>query len=83
VLQQDQPITFLFWTEDMAGVAPRCRASEMDARGKLVNVQRMVDSRRQAALSRRARRNIRRGPVHSSGTAHRARGNRGRDLGHE
>jgi peptide/nickel transport system substrate-binding protein len=40
VLQQDQPITFLFWTEDMAGVAPRLQGAEMDARGKLVHVQR-------------------------------------------
>jgi peptide/nickel transport system substrate-binding protein len=40
LLQQDQPITFLFWTEDMAGVAPRLQGAEMDARGKLVNVQR-------------------------------------------
>jgi peptide/nickel transport system substrate-binding protein len=40
VLQQDQPITFLFWTEDMAGIAPRLQGAEMDARGKLVNVQR-------------------------------------------
>jgi peptide/nickel transport system substrate-binding protein len=39
ILQQDQPITFLFWTEDMAGVAPRLQGVEMDARGKLVNVQ--------------------------------------------
>jgi len=40
ILQQDQPITFLFWAEDMAGVAPRLQGAEMDARGKLVNVQR-------------------------------------------
>jgi peptide/nickel transport system substrate-binding protein len=39
ILQQDQPITFLFWTEDMAGVAPRLQGVEMDARGKLVSVQ--------------------------------------------
>lgn len=40
ILQQDQPITFLFWTEDMAGIAPRLQGAEMDARGKLVEVQR-------------------------------------------
>jgi peptide/nickel transport system substrate-binding protein len=40
LLQQDQPISFLFWTEDMAGVAPRLQGADMDARGKLVNVQR-------------------------------------------
>jgi peptide/nickel transport system substrate-binding protein len=40
ILQQDEPITFLFWTEDMAGIAPRLQGADMDARGKLVNVQR-------------------------------------------
>jgi peptide/nickel transport system substrate-binding protein len=40
LLQQDQPLTMLFWTEDMAGIAPRLQGAEMDARGKLVNVQR-------------------------------------------
>jgi peptide/nickel transport system substrate-binding protein len=40
ILQQDQPITFLFWVEDMAGVAPRLQGADMDARGKMVNVQR-------------------------------------------
>jgi peptide/nickel transport system substrate-binding protein len=40
ILQQDQPITFLFWVEDMAGVAPRIQGVEMDARGKLVHLQR-------------------------------------------
>jgi peptide/nickel transport system substrate-binding protein len=40
LLQQDQPITFLFWTEDMAGIAPRLQGADMDARGKLVNLQR-------------------------------------------
>jgi peptide/nickel transport system substrate-binding protein len=39
VLQRDQPITFLFWTQDMAGVGPNMQGAEMDARGKLVNVQ--------------------------------------------
>jgi len=40
ILQQDQPITFLFWVEDMAGVSPRLQGADMDARGKMVNVQR-------------------------------------------
>ncbi len=37
-LQQLQPITFLFWAEDLAGVGPRIRGAEMDVRSKLVNV---------------------------------------------
>ncbi len=37
VLQQDQPITFLFWTESLAGVGARVQEVEMDARGKLLN----------------------------------------------
>ncbi len=40
LLQQDQPIIFLFWTEDLAGVGPRLQGVEMDARGKLVNIPR-------------------------------------------
>ncbi|HEX5724328.1 MAG TPA: ABC transporter substrate-binding protein, partial [Longimicrobiaceae bacterium] len=40
ILVQDQPITFLFWLEDMAGVGPRLQGVEMDARGKLVSVAR-------------------------------------------
>jgi peptide/nickel transport system substrate-binding protein len=39
LLQRDQPITFLFWTEDMAGVGQRLQGADMDARGKLVNLQ--------------------------------------------
>lgn len=38
VLQRDQPITFLFWTEDLAGIGPRVQQVETDARGRLVNV---------------------------------------------
>ncbi len=40
ILQQDQPITFLYWTEDLAGVGPRLEGVEMDVRSKLVNVPR-------------------------------------------
>jgi peptide/nickel transport system substrate-binding protein len=38
-LQQDQPVTFLYWSEDMAGVGPRLRNVEMDARSKIVNIR--------------------------------------------
>lgn len=38
-LQQDQPVTVLFWAEEIAGVGPRLQGVEMDARSKLVNVQ--------------------------------------------
>jgi peptide/nickel transport system substrate-binding protein len=37
-LQQQQPITFLYWTEDLAAIGPRLQNVEMDARSKLVNV---------------------------------------------
>ena len=37
-LQQDQPLTFLFWSEDLGGVGPRLQNVEMDVRSKLVNV---------------------------------------------
>jgi peptide/nickel transport system substrate-binding protein len=40
VLQRDQPIAFLVWTEMLAGRAPRIQGVEMDARGKLVAAQR-------------------------------------------
>jgi peptide/nickel transport system substrate-binding protein len=40
LLQRDQPITFLYWSEEIAGIAPRLQGAEMDARGKLVYVQR-------------------------------------------
>lgn len=39
LLQQDQPLTFLFWSEDMAGVGPRLQGVEMDARSKLANAR--------------------------------------------
>jgi peptide/nickel transport system substrate-binding protein len=39
VLHQDQPITFLYWFEDMAGVGPRPRNVETDARSKIVNIR--------------------------------------------
>ncbi len=40
VLQRDQPITFLFWQEDMAAVGPRVQGVEMDARGKIQSIPR-------------------------------------------
>src|SRR4051812_25957379 len=39
LLQRDQPLTFLFWSEDMAGVGPRLQGVTMDARSKLANVR--------------------------------------------
>jgi peptide/nickel transport system substrate-binding protein len=39
LLQQDQPLTFLYWTEDLAGVGPRLQGVEMDQRSKLVSVR--------------------------------------------
>jgi peptide/nickel transport system substrate-binding protein len=39
LLQRDQPVTFLYWTEDLAGVGPRLRNVEMDARSKIVNIR--------------------------------------------
>lgn len=39
ILHQDQPITFLYWFEDMAGVGPRPRNVETDARSKIVNIR--------------------------------------------
>jgi peptide/nickel transport system substrate-binding protein len=39
LIQQDQPLTFLFWSEDMAGVGPRLQGVVMDARSKLANVK--------------------------------------------
>ncbi|HET7274693.1 MAG TPA: ABC transporter substrate-binding protein [Longimicrobiaceae bacterium] len=38
LIQQDQPITFLFWSEDLAGVGPRLHNVDMDVRSKLVTV---------------------------------------------
>jgi peptide/nickel transport system substrate-binding protein len=38
MLQQDQPVTFLYWTEDLAGVGPRLQNVVTDARSKIVNI---------------------------------------------
>jgi peptide/nickel transport system substrate-binding protein len=38
LIQQDQPITFLYWTEDLAGVGPRPQNVVMDARSKIQNI---------------------------------------------
>ncbi len=34
-LQEDQPVTFLFWNQDLAGVSRSLEGVEMDARGEL------------------------------------------------
>ena len=39
LLQQDQPLTLLYWTEDLSGVGPRLRNVTTDARSKIVNIQ--------------------------------------------
>jgi peptide/nickel transport system substrate-binding protein len=39
VLHQDQPITFLYWFEDMAGIGPRPQGVVTDARSKIVNIR--------------------------------------------
>jgi peptide/nickel transport system substrate-binding protein len=39
LIQQDQPITFLYWSEDLAGVGPRPQGVVMDARSKIQNIQ--------------------------------------------
>jgi peptide/nickel transport system substrate-binding protein len=39
LIQQDQPITFLYWSEDIAGVGPRVQNVEADARSKIVNIR--------------------------------------------
>jgi peptide/nickel transport system substrate-binding protein len=39
ILHQDQPITFLYWSEDLAGVGPRPRGVVADARRKIVNIR--------------------------------------------
>ena len=38
-LQEDQPITFLVWQEQMAAVGQRLQGVEMDVRGKFVSAQ--------------------------------------------
>jgi len=40
VLQHDQPVTFLFWQEELAGVSRRLADVRMDARGELVTLPR-------------------------------------------
>jgi peptide/nickel transport system substrate-binding protein len=39
VLQQDQPLTFLYWIEDLSGVGPRVRNVDTDVRSKIVNIR--------------------------------------------
>ncbi|HYW13451.1 MAG TPA: ABC transporter substrate-binding protein [Longimicrobium sp.] len=39
ILQQDQPITFLYWSEDLAGLGARPQGVEMDVRSKIVNIR--------------------------------------------
>jgi peptide/nickel transport system substrate-binding protein len=39
ILQQDQPITFLYWSEDLAGLGPRPRGVQTDVRSKIVNIR--------------------------------------------
>jgi peptide/nickel transport system substrate-binding protein len=39
VLHQDQPITFLYWSEDLSGLGPRPRGVQTDARSKIVNIR--------------------------------------------
>ncbi len=38
ILQQDQPLTLLYWTEELTGVGAGLRGVETDARSELVNV---------------------------------------------
>jgi peptide/nickel transport system substrate-binding protein len=40
ILQRDQPITFLFWNEDLAGLRAGLEGVRMDARGELVTLPR-------------------------------------------
>ncbi len=40
LLRRDQPITFLFWNDDLAGVSRELEGVRMDARGELVTVPR-------------------------------------------
>lgn len=40
VLQRDQPVTFLFWNEDLAGLRDGLEGVRMDARGELVTLPR-------------------------------------------
>jgi len=45
LIQQDQPITTLFWIDDMAGVGPRLQNVAMDPRSKLVSVAQWTKGR--------------------------------------
>ena len=47
-LQEQQPITFLFWSEDLAGVGQRVQEMETDVRSKIANIDRwwIPESRR-------------------------------------
>ncbi len=38
ILQRDQPITFLFWNDELAGVSTDLESVRMDARGELVTL---------------------------------------------
>jgi peptide/nickel transport system substrate-binding protein len=40
VLQADQPVTFLFWQDELAGVSHDLAGVVMDARGELVTLPR-------------------------------------------
>lgn len=40
ILQRDQPVTFLFWQDELAGVSERLAGVTMDARGELVTLPR-------------------------------------------
>lgn len=40
ILQQDQPLTLLYWTEELVGVGPNLQGVETDARGELVSAPR-------------------------------------------
>jgi len=37
VLQQDQPMTFLFWPEILVGVNTRLKNVDVDVRGEIIN----------------------------------------------
>ena len=39
-VQELQPVTFLFWSDDLAGVGPRLQDVVTDARSKIVNIDR-------------------------------------------
>ncbi|HEY0035061.1 MAG TPA: ABC transporter substrate-binding protein [Longimicrobium sp.] len=45
IIQQDQPMTTLFWIDDMAGIGRRVQNVEMDPRSKLVSVARWTKGR--------------------------------------